>query len=86
LPAAGNNPDPTPHRESRTVSRSLPIRLTWLLACVGAGALVGWAGAALTDTTLWYLAIPVAVAAGWLLLADPTRCDGPPAGGRRPES
>jgi hypothetical protein len=67
------------------VSRSLPIRLTWLLACVGAGALIGWAGSTLTGATLWYLAIPVAVAAGWLLLADPTKCETPPARRRRPE-
>lgn len=50
-------------------------RLAWLLACVFAGWLVGATGSTLSGSTAWYLAIPAAVAIGWLFLADPTECE-----------
>jgi hypothetical protein len=46
-----------------------------LVLATAAGAAVGWAGSAWTGDTAWYLAIPVAIAAGWWRLADPTRCE-----------
>lgn len=55
-------------------------RIAWLAACVTAGVLVGAAGSALTDNDAWYLAVPAAVAAGWLFFANPARCD---PGGRK---
>lgn len=57
-------------------------RLAWLLACIAAGAVVGFAGHAWTAQAYWFLAIPAAVAVGWLFLADPTACE-PPARGSR---
>ncbi len=45
-----------------------------LAVLVGAGALVGVVGSRLTGSDGWYLAIPVALAAGWLWRADPTQC------------
>jgi len=56
-------------------------RLAWLLASVGAGVLVGAAGSALTGNSYCYLAIPAAVAAGWLFVANPSTCE--PSAGRR---
>jgi hypothetical protein len=50
------------------------MRLAWLLACVFSGWLIGAVGSALSGSTAWYLAIPAAIAIGWLFLADPTEC------------
>jgi hypothetical protein len=50
-------------------------RLVWLIVCLGAGGLIGAAGSALTGNNAWYLAIPVAVAAGWMFFANPVKCD-----------
>ena len=49
-------------------------RLLLLLACIALGAAIGWVGFAITDAAAWFLAIPAAIAAGWLVVADPTRC------------
>lgn len=54
--------------------------LLLLLACIG--LLAGVVGERLTGDSAWFLAIPVAVAIGWLFVADPTACT--PPGGRRP--
>jgi hypothetical protein len=64
---------PTPHR-------SIHKRLAGLLLCLGIGVLVGAAGTALTGSTYWYIAIPVAVALGWLVVANPSECEPPVAG------
>lgn len=50
-------------------------RLGWLLACIAVGALVGVVGSVLTGSDLWYLAVPVAIAAVWMFVADPTQCE-----------
>lgn len=62
-------------------THGLRRRLGWLLACLAGGAAVGAIGHALTGQPWWYASITVALAAGWIALADPTRCtrpDGPP--------
>lgn len=45
-----------------------------MLACVLAGLLVAGVGSWLSGSAAWYLAIPAAIAVGWLFLADPTQC------------
>lgn len=65
-----------------TVNRSK--RLALLLVCCLAGLAIGVAGASFTGSSVWYVALPAAVAVGWLFVADPTRCE-PPAQ-RRNES
>jgi len=45
-----------------------------LLAVLAAGALLGAAGEWLSGSQYWFLAIPVALALGWLLLANPLAC------------
>jgi hypothetical protein len=62
------------------VRRAWP-RAAVLAALLALGATLGYAGSLLTGDDAWYLAIPAAVAAGWLALADPTRCE--PAGSSR---
>lgn len=58
-------------------------RLVWLLVCAVAGITIGAIGNALTQAAEWFLAIPVALAAGWLWWADPTQCETTPVPPRR---
>jgi len=60
-----------------------PVRPTWrrvagLVALAAAGVAVGVVGSGLTGSAAWFLAIPLAIAAGWLAGADPTQCAGDP--------
>jgi hypothetical protein len=48
------------------------------------GIALGLAGQAVTGEDAWFLAVPLAVAAGWWRLADPGKCTGPPADGEGP--
>jgi len=63
-------------------SRPSVLRRTLaLLVCLAIGIALGWTGAILTGQTAWFLAVPVAVAFGWLFFADPSKClpsDAPP--------
>lgn len=52
-------------------------RFILLLACVGTGAVIGVLGKLATDNAWWYLAVPAAVAAGWLWVGTPEKCAGP---------
>jgi hypothetical protein len=66
----------------------LGTRLFWLLACFLAGLAIGTIGEALTGSQHGYLAIPAAIAIGWLFLADPTKCEPPVrkrSGGPKPD-
>ena len=56
-------------------------RLLLLLAAAAAAWLVGAVGSALSGNAYWYAAIPAAVAAGWLFVADPSRCKRPDRSG-----
>lgn len=42
--------------------------------CLLAGSVVGFVGVALTGSQWWYVAIPGALALGWLAVANPERC------------
>lgn len=53
---------------------SLMRRLFWLLVCAALGLGVGFAGFDFTGNQVWFLALPVALVAGWFALADPTKC------------
>jgi hypothetical protein len=50
-------------------------RLAWLLVCLAVGAVVGVAGSTITGAAYWYGAIPIAVAVGWLVFANPSACE-----------
>lgn len=56
---------------------SVRRRALLLAALAAAGFAVGLLGYGATASGWWLLAVPIAVAAGWLFVADPTRCDGP---------
>lgn len=67
--------------------RSLRNRLAWFVLCLSAGAAAGMAGVWCTGNPSWYLAIPAALALGWLRVANPDECT-PPAtrrAGRAPD-
>ena len=49
-----------------------------LVAVLSAGALIGAAGNWLTGSQYWFLAIPGALAVGWLFLANPLACPSEP--------
>lgn len=57
-------------------------RLILLLALLAAGVAIGVLGHRMSGSALWYLAVPVALAAGWLRVADPTQCQ--PQTGQNP--
>lgn len=50
-------------------------RLAWLLACFFTGLAIALIGESLTGHQAWYLAIPALIAAGWLVVANPTECE-----------
>lgn len=49
-------------------------RFFLLIACIGVGAVIGVLGQFATGNVWWYLAIPIAVAAGWLWVGTPEQC------------
>lgn len=55
-------------------SISIRHRLVWLVLCLAAGVAAGMAGAWFSGNLYWYLAIPVALAIGWLRVANPEEC------------
>ena len=55
-------------------------RVALLVLTLAAGTAVGLIGQAVSGSSTWYLALPAALAAVWLKLADPTRCEAPPGG------
>lgn len=54
--------------------RSTRNRLAWFLVCLAAGAAAGMAGAWFTGNPYWFIAIPAALAVGWLFVANPDEC------------
>ncbi|MBL8383622.1 MAG: hypothetical protein JNM90_11125 [Burkholderiales bacterium] len=56
----------------------LRTRTRLFAGCIAAGAAAGALGAHLTGSDAWWLCVPAAVAAGWLAVADPTRCAAAP--------
>ncbi len=56
------------------------LRVWALLAVVAVGALLGASGAWLTGSQYWFLAVPAALATGWLFLANPLACQPEPQG------
>ena len=64
-------------------SRELVNRLLWLLIFVALGLIAALIGVFFSGSQAWYLAIPAAVAVGWLLFANPTECESPAQPGRK---
>lgn len=60
-----------------SASRNLKNRLAWFLACLSVGAATGTAGAWFTGNPSWFLAVPAALAVGWLFVANPDECSPP---------
>ena len=54
---------------------SVKYRIALLLLAISLGSLVGVLGLHLSNSQVWFLAVPGLVAAGWLFTADPTACE-----------
>lgn len=61
-------------RAALAAPRATGLRVGALLCSVGAGLALGVTGAWVTGNQAWYLALPAALAAGWLFLANPAAC------------
>lgn len=53
---------------------SLKRRLFWLLFCSALGLGIALLGNHLTSDPKWFLALPAALAVGWLFFANPEQC------------
>ena len=62
------------HDNSRTKAAPLKRRLFWLLVCTVVGLGIGLLGYHLTSNPKWFLALPAALASGWLFFANPAEC------------
>lgn len=51
------------------------LRAWALLAVAGFGTALGASGVWLTGSDAWWLAVPAAMAAGWVFLANPLACE-----------
>lgn len=59
---------------SNAIPPGLGQRLRLLVLCLTLGFAAGLLGHWLSGRAEWFLAIPFAVALGWLLVADPSQC------------
>ena len=66
-------------RARRTPPPNTAPRAIALVAVLSTGALLGAAGSWLTGSQHWFLAIPGALAVGWLFLANPLACTAEPS-------
>jgi hypothetical protein len=49
-------------------------RFILLVACLVAGSAAGILGALATGSEWWYVAVPIALALGWLRVGTPEQC------------
>jgi hypothetical protein len=49
-------------------------RAILFIVCLALGCVVGFVGWYVSGSQWWYLAVPGALAAGWLMVANPERC------------
>ncbi|MEW6131661.1 MAG: hypothetical protein AB1591_00645 [Pseudomonadota bacterium] len=67
---------PPDHGKTIPVTASAPLRrrLFWLLVCLALGLAIGLIGNHFTSEPRWLLALPAALALGWLFFANPEAC------------
>lgn len=70
---AEKNEEPQPQPPSATPPSRMR-RLLWLLACASIGTVTGFIGFHFTANQAWFLALPVTLAIGWLIFANPDEC------------
>lgn len=64
------------HDETTPATGSAPLRrrLSWFLACLMLGLVIGLIGNHFTSDPRWLLALPATLALGWLFFANPEAC------------
>ena len=55
----------------------LARRVVLLIVCACFGLMFGLIASWLSGSEAWFLAVPVCIALGWILVADPTACAPP---------
>jgi len=65
----------TPDPDRMRTPPGLARRVVWLAACTALGAAIAAAGNETRESAYWVLAIPLAIALGWLRMADPSQCE-----------
>jgi hypothetical protein len=61
-------------RSRAAPSSALPLRVAAFASLVTFGTLVGFSGLALAESEAFFLAVPGALALGWLFVANPVEC------------
>jgi hypothetical protein len=63
-----------PEQRAAVAHPSIARRWLLLLACVALGLAIGFIGEGITSESMWFLAVPVCIAIGWLFVANPDEC------------
>jgi hypothetical protein len=78
------DPHPSPEhatlqkcKEAAAASPSPAKRALLLLVCLALGITIGFIGQSITSQSMWFLAVPVCIAIGWLFVANPDECVAP---------
>lgn len=71
MPDTQDHPKP----EAAAAPASTKRRLFWLLVCTALGLGIGLLGNHFTSDPVWFLALPAALAIGWLFFANPVECE-----------
>ncbi|MFA6901844.1 MAG: hypothetical protein WC236_02045 [Gallionellaceae bacterium] len=77
---------PAPDQQSSKASVSVFRRLLLLVGCVALGLIIGYIGERLTSQAMWFLAVPVCIAIGWIFVANPDECVAPKCSPRQKDT
>lgn len=76
----------SPDQHAIAAKSSIARRLLLLIACVALGLMIGFIGEHMTSQTMWFLAVPVCIAIGWLFVANPDECAAPQCSPRQKDT
>lgn len=76
----------TPDQHAIAAKPSIARRFLLLIACVALGLSIGFIGEHMTSQAMWFLAVPVCIAIGWLFVANPDECVAPQCSPRQDDT